>query len=70
MLNNRKCQKTTTCSVGQKKKKLINSNANYHTEIKLVPVNTDYCLLQFDALKFFLGIRLHGWVWGGVSTFL
>ena len=28
--------------------------------MKLVPVNMDYSLLQFDALKFVLGIRLHG----------
>ena len=28
--------------------------------MKLVPTITDYCLLQFDALKFFLGVRLHG----------
>ena len=27
--------------------------------MKLVPVIMDYCLLQFDALKFFLGVRLH-----------
>ena len=34
----------------------INYNANYHREMKLVPINMDYCLLQFDALKFFLGV--------------
>ena len=38
----------------------INSNANYRREMKLVPTNMDYCLLQFYALKFFLGVRLHG----------
>ena len=27
--------------------------------MKLVPI-IDYCLLQFDALKFFLEVRLHG----------
>ena len=30
-------------------------NTNYGTEMKLVPIIMDYCLLQFDALKFFLG---------------
>ena len=35
-------------------------NTNYRTEMKLVPIIMDYCLLQFDALKFFLGVRLHG----------
>ena len=29
-------------------------NTNYCTEMKLVPINMDYCLLQFDALKIFL----------------
>ena len=28
--------------------------------MKFVPFNIDYCLLKSDALKFFLGIRLHG----------
>ena len=28
--------------------------------MKLVPIIMDYCLLQFDVLKFFLGVRLHG----------
>ena len=26
--------------------------------MKLVPIIMDYCLLQFDTLKFFLGVRL------------
>ena len=40
------------------------SNENYHTEIKLVPNNMDYCILQFDALNiFFRGAFL----WGGGS---
>ena len=45
------------------KKKLntpIYFNTNHRTEMKLVPIIMDYCLLQFDALKFFLGVRLHG----------
>ena len=33
----------------------INFNTNYHIEMKLVPIITDYCLLQFDALKNYLG---------------
>ena len=50
---------------GSKKRKkerntFIYFNANYRTEMKLVPIIMDYCLLQFDALKFFLGVRLHG----------
>ena len=27
--------------------------------MKLEPVIMDYCLFQFDALKFLLGVRLH-----------
>ena len=34
-------------------------NTNCDTEMKLVPP-MDYCLLQFDALKFFFGLPLHG----------
>ena len=48
------------CIVGKRKKKERNTpiyfNTNYRTEMKLVPVIMDYCLLQFDALKFFLGV--------------
>ena len=32
-------------------------NTSYRTEIKLVPIIMDYCQLQFDAVKFFLGVR-------------
>ena len=35
-------------------------NINFRTEIKLVPIIMDYCLLQFDALEIFLEVRLHG----------
>ena len=28
-------------------------NTNYRTEMKLVPIIMDYCLLQLDALIFF-----------------
>ena len=43
----------------KEKKKTINSNTNCHKEIKLVPFIMDYCLLQFYALNFFLGVRIH-----------
>ena len=43
----------------------INSNTNYGREMKHVPINMDYCLLQFGALKFFLKVPLHV---GGGST--
>ena len=59
-------------TVGQKN--TTTTNKNYRTqlfitiqienlsssEMKLVPINMDDCPLQFDALKFFLGFRLHG----------
>ena len=47
------------CTVGQKNI-YIYFNANYRTEMKLVPVIMDYCLLRFEAFKFFVGLRLHG----------
>ena len=31
----------------------------FDREMKLVPINMDYSLLQFDALKFVLGVLLH-----------
>ena len=46
----------------KKKKKRntpTNSNTNYRREMKLVPINKDYCLLSFDVFKFSLGGRLH-----------
>ena len=48
------------------KKSPIYFKTNYRTEIKLVQNSMDYCLLQFDALKFFLGVHLHG---GSLSNF-
>ena len=42
------------------KKYPIYFNTNYRTEMKLVPIMIDYCLLLLDALKFFLGVRLYG----------
>ena len=41
-------------------------NTNYRTEMKLVPIIMDYCLLQFDVLKFFSGVHLQG---GSLSNF-
>ena len=37
----------------------INSDTNYHREIKFIRIIMDYCLLQFNALQFF---------WGGPSS--
>ena len=49
-------------TVGQNKKKrkkeehpYIYFNTNYRREMKLIPINIDYFLLQFEALKYFLG---------------
>ena len=42
------------------KNSLINFNNNYRKEMKLVLVNMHCCLLQFDALIFFLEVHLHG----------
>ena len=53
-------------SVKKKRNTPIYFNANYHREMKLVPLMLDYCLLQFDALKFFLGVHLYE---GPVSNF-
>ena len=44
----------------KKKNTHIYFNANYPREMKLVPIIMDYFLLQYDALKFFVG---------GASTF-
>ena len=49
------------CTLG--KKISINSNTNYLREMKLVRINIDYCPLEFDALKFFLGGLS---TWGGL----
>ena len=50
------------CTVEKKRKKKhsIYFNTNNRTEMKPVPIIMDYCLLQFDALKFILGVRIHG----------
>ena len=47
-------------SANKKKITPINSNTNYRRETKLAPINMDYCLLKFDALKSYLGVRLQG----------
>ena len=50
-----------TCTVGQeKKKKHKYLHTNYRTEMRLLPIIMEYRLLQFDALKFFLRVHLHG----------
>ena len=46
--------------IKKKKKKSINFKTNYRREMKLALINMDYYLLQFDSLKLFLGVRLHG----------
>ena len=49
------------CTVGQKKRNTpVNSNTNYLREMKLIPINMNYYLLQFDAIKFLLDFRLYG----------
>ena len=59
-LLNHHCMVATYYTVGQEKKNtFMYFNANYRTEMKLVPITMDYCLLQFDALKFFLVVSLH-----------
>ena len=45
-------------SQSKKKKKLntkkpINSNTNYHREMKCLPINMHHCLYTFEGLKFF-----------------
>ena len=45
-------------SVKKKGTPPINSVTNYRREMKLIPINMDYSLLQFDSLKFVLGTRL------------
>ena len=43
-----------------KRNTIIYFNTNYRTETKLAPIIMDYSLLQFDALKYFLGVHLYG----------
>ena len=44
--------------IKRKKNAFINFNANNPREMKFVPIIMDY-LLQFDAVKFDAGVRLH-----------
>ena len=47
-------------SIGQReKKKPFISNTNYRREMKLEPISMDFCIFQFDDLKFFL--EVFGW---------
>ena len=50
------------CTVGEKEKRNtpIYFNTNCRPEMELLPIIADYCLLQFDPLKFFFGACLHG----------
>ena len=48
----------TVLSVKKTRITPTNSNTNQR-EMKLVPMNMAYCLYQFDALKFVLGVSLH-----------
>ena len=41
-------------------KKSIYFNTNYRSEWKHTSIIVDYCLLQFGALKSYLGVLLHG----------
>ena len=47
-------------SRSKKRNTPIYFNTSYCTETKVLPIIMDYCRLQFDALKFFLGACLHG----------
>ena len=50
----------TTQVYNKSKNTPVYFNTNYRTEMKLVPIIMDYCPLHLDALKCFLGMRLHG----------
>ena len=54
------CWRYSRSKKEKKRNTPIYFNTNYRTEMKLVPIIMDYCLLQFDALKILLGVRLHG----------
>ena len=47
-------------SRSNKKQNTLYFNANYRTEMKLLPIIMDYCPLQLDGLKIFVGVCLHG----------
>ena len=46
------------------------SNTNYRRKMKLIPINMDYDLLQFDAIQFFLEVRFHGGSQSNYNFFL
>ena len=56
----RHCEKETKRNKTKQQKIPINTKINYRREMKLIPINMDNCLLQFHALKIFLGVLLHG----------
>ena len=47
-------------SIKKERNTPIHFNTNYPTEMNFVAIIMDYCLLQFNALTFFLGVRPHG----------
>ena len=53
-------QKTKKKTKKKKKKKPIYFNTNYRKEMKQIPIIMDYCPLQFNVLKFFLRVSVHG----------
>ena len=53
------CQQSLKVRV-KKRNTPIYSNPNCCWEIKPVPIIMDYCQLQFEALKFSLGVSVHG----------
>ena len=65
-ISENRCTTNSTYTIGQKKKRNIPIyfKLNYRTEMKLVPLIMDYCLLQFDGLNFFRNAS----AWG-VSTY-
>ena len=53
--------------INKKRNTLINSNANYRREMKLIPIKMYYCLLKFVASQFLLGgLYL---TWGSLPNF-
>ena len=59
ILFNMRSVKTTKTTTKTKENFSINFSASYRREMKLTPFKMNYCLLQLDALKFFLGVHLH-----------
>ena len=42
-------RETETTTTTKKRNTRINLNTNYRREMNLIPINMDYCLLQFDV---------------------